>query len=266
MAGAIMLLAACITSTGGAERYVSTCLRPSSLGDGCGGGRLEVDFGGAVTPKVLPKGELAPVGLEVHGKIGVEGGGHPSALRQAEVDVLKDVRVDAAGLPACPRRKLEGNGVAAARRLCRKAIVGSGVAHIGFASSDVVIKSPLTLFNGGGSGGETTLFVHSAIFAPGPMPLVGTVKIQRKHSGLHTVWKLPSILEGDGSLLDFRFKIERRFMSEGTEHSYLAAKCPSGDLQATASRVFFRNEARTPGVASTTSLKGRISVPCSPQR
>jgi hypothetical protein len=219
-----------------------------------------------VAPNVLPKGEMAPVALEIHGKIAVEEGGHPSALREAIVDIPKDVGIDTAGLPACPRRKLEGNGVAAARRICGKAIVGSGVAHIGFASSNAIVEAPLTLINGGDSGGETRLFVHSAISAPGLMPLVGTVKIQRKYPGLQTTWKIPRILEGDGSLLDFKFRVERRFISKGGEHSYLSARCPSGDLQASVPKILFRNEARTPGVAATTVLKGLILVPCSPIR
>jgi hypothetical protein len=91
------------------------------------------------------------------------------------------------------------------------------------------------------------------------------VKIQRKYSGMHTIWKLPPILEGDGSLLDFRFRIERRFMSKGVEHSYLAAKCPDGALQASAPKVLFRNEAHAPGQAATTVLRGSFSVPCSPR-
>jgi hypothetical protein len=234
--------------------------------NGCGGGRLEVGFEGSVAPKVLPKGELEPVALEVHGKIALEDGGHPSALREAIVDIPKDVSIDTAELPACPRRRLESGGVAAARRLCRKAIVGSGMAHIGFASSDTTIEAPLTLFNGGSSSGKTKLFVHSAIAASDLMPLVSTVKIQRKYSGLHTIWKLPPILEGDGSLLDFKFRVERRFMSKGSEHSYLTAKCPSGGLQASAPKILFRNEAHAPGVAATTVLKGLISVPCSSGR
>lgn len=78
------------------------------------------------------------------------------------------------------------------------------------------------------------------------------------------IWRLPPILEGDGSLLDFRFKVERRFMGKGEEHSYLAARCPNGDLQASVPKILFRNEARTPGVAATTVLKGLISAPCTP--
>jgi hypothetical protein len=261
----VALVALGVAAGATAQRYVATCLRSNSLWDGCGA-RLEVGFGGAVTPKVLPRDELAPVGFEVHGRIAVVGGGHPSALRETIIDVPEDVGINAAGLPACPRRKLAGSGVAAARRLCRKAIVGSGMAHIGFTSSDAIIESPLTLFNGGGSGGETRLFVHGAIFVPSPMPLIGMVKIQRKYAGLHTTWKLPPILEGDGSLLDFRFKVERRFMAMGAAHSYLAAKCPSGDLLANVPKMLFRNEARTPGVAATTVLKGLVSVPCSPIR
>lgn len=79
------------------------------------------------------------------------------------------------------------------------------------------------------------------------------------------IWKLPPILEGDGSLLDFRFKVGRRFMNKEEERTYLAASCPNGDLQASVPKILFRNEARTPGLAATTELKGLISVPCSPE-
>jgi hypothetical protein len=227
---------------------------------------VEFEVGGGVVPRKLPSHELAPVGLEIHGKIAMEGGGHPPALHEAIVDIAKNVSIDASGLPACRLQLLESRGTAAARHLCRKAIVGSGVAHIGLASSETTLKAPLTLFNGGTSGGETRLFVHSAIAVPNPLPVVSTVKIQRKYSGLHTIWKIPRTLEGDGSLLDFKFKIERRFMSKGAVHSYLAAKCPDEGLLVNIPSIAFRNDARAPGMARLTMLKGGFLVPCSPGR
>jgi hypothetical protein len=171
-----------------------------------------------------------------------------------------------AGLPACRLRLLESIGVGMARRQCRKAIVGSGVAHIGVASSETVLKTPLTLFNGGTAGGEVRLLIHTAIAVPGPMPLVSTVKISRRQDGLTSAWRVPRILEGDGSLLDFKLRIDRRFISKGTEHSYLAAKCPAGDLRANVQKMLFRNEAHTAGEASMTLLKGLFAIPCSPRR
>lgn len=259
------LIAASVPAGAVPQRYVRTCLLSNSLGPSCPG-KVEFDAEGSVMPRKLAAHELAPVALEIHGRIAMEGGGHPPALHEAVLDIDKGVAVDATGLPACRLRLLRSRGVAAARRLCRGAIVGSGVAHIGFASSETTVEAPVTLFNGGTSGGETRIFVHTGIAVPGPIPVVGSVKIQRKNSGLHTIWRIPRILEGDGSLLDFKLRIDRRFVSKGTEHSYLAAKCPDGGLRASFPKVIFRNDARTPALASTTVLKGGFVVPCSSGR
>jgi hypothetical protein len=225
---------------------------------------VEFKPGGAVTPKKLPAHKLAPVGLEIHGKIAMEGGGHPVALREVVVDVDKDVALDASGLPACRRRLLESRNVASARRLCGKAIVGSGVAHVGLASSEATLRAPLTVFNGGTSGGETRLFIQSAIGKSKLAPVVGSVKIQRTDSGLQTIWRIPPILDGDGSLLDFKLKIERRFVSKGAEHSYLAAKCPDEVFRVNVPDALFRNEAHIPGVESAVSLRGLFALLCTP--
>jgi len=261
----VVLIVLSVAATTPAQRYVQTCLRSSSPGPGCVG-HVEFAPGGSVIPKKLPSQELAPIALEIHGRIAMEGGGNPLALHEAIVDIDEGVAVDATGLPSCPLRQLKNRGVAAARRLCPDAIVGSGVAHVGFASSETTIKAPLTLFNGGSSAGETRLFVHSAIAVPNPMSVVGIVEIQRKYSGLHTIWKIPRILKGDGSLLDFKLRIARRFISKEAEHSYLAAKCPDGDLLAKLPKVLFRNDSGIPGQGSTTVLKGSVVVPCSPRR
>jgi len=262
LASVIALVVVCVAMGATTRQYVQICLRSAPP---CTG-RLEFEPRGAVVPKRLQAHELAPVALEVGGKIFNEGGGHPPALREVMVDIDKDVAVDAVGLPACGRSQLESRDVAAARRVCREAIVGSGMAHVGFASSEAVVEAPLTLINGGTSGGETRLLIHSAIAVPDPVPLIATAKISKVQDGLRTVWRIPPILEGDGSLLDFSFKIGRRFSSQGAEHSYLAASCADGSFQVNVKEALFRNEAKTPGVAAQTSLKGSLSIPCTPVR
>ena len=265
LSGVFLLLFVGIGTATAPSHYMFACLLSDSPTESCPK-HVEFEASGAVMPKKLPAHKPAPVGLAIHGKIAMEGGGHPVALHEVIIDVAKNVGVDATGLPTCRPRLLESRGVLAARRLCGKAIVGSGVAHVGLASSETTIKAPLTLFNGGTSGGETRLFVHSAIGALNPVPVVSSVKIQRENSGLHSIWRIPPIQEGDGSLLDFKLKIERRFVSEGTEHSYLAAKCPDGVFRVDVPSVLFRNDARAPGVNSTISLKGAFALPCSPTR
>lgn len=252
-----------------AQPYVQTCLRATPLYPGCESSHLEVEMGANVAPKKLPEHEIAPVALEMRGVISASNGGHPSALREAHIDFL-DVAIDARGLPACGLRDLQRRRVAAARNFCRKAIVGSGLSHIGFALSGGRVAAPLTLFNGGTEDGVTTLFVHSAVPVPEPVPIVSVLKISAvgrgKDEGLRTIWRLPPIIDGTGSLLDFRFRIERRFSVSGARHSYVAAKCRHRGLLINVKKLLFRNEAETPGVAAQTVLKGGIAIPCSPIR
>jgi hypothetical protein len=263
------LVAAGIAANAAAQPYVQTCALAAPLFPGCETGRLEVEMGAEVEPNKLPRDEMAPIALELQGAIGTSNGGHPSALRKVEIDFL-NMAIDARGLPACGLRDLQRRRVAAARDFCRKAIVGSGMSRVGFALSGERVAAPLTLFNGGTEDGVTTLFIHSAVPVPEPVPVVSVMKISRfgkgKDQGLRTAWRQPPIIDGTGSLLDFRFRVKRYPSVAGTRHGYLAAKCGNRGLRADVEKLLFRNEAKTPGVASTTVLKGGIAIPCSPIR
>ncbi len=239
---------------------------------------LSVDITGSVTPSTLPEHTLAPVSLHVQGTISVSEMSHPSALREATIELEPDVSIDAEGLAACPGRVLRGHDIATARRICRTSIVGSGSARFGISfapppppgqtplsdETQSTVSSQLTLYNGGVADGTTTLLVHGYISSPSPVPLVMVVKIHRKGKGLYAVAKLPRIAEGQGSLLGFSFTLGRYFWREGEKQSYLNAKCPAGDLTVFPS-LLFRNDAREAGAPAQSSLKGSVSVPCAPQ-
>lgn len=246
------------------QEYVAICLRSDLLPGDCGSGRLEVDFKAAVTPRQLPRRGFAPVGATIAGTIGTESGGHPSALREAAVSVDEGIEVDTKGLAVCARRRLESLDVAGARRACRTAIVGHGLARVGLASSGAVLRAPLTLFNGGTSGDVTRLFIHGAARATDGA-LVAVAQIRRRENGLEATWRLPRILEGDGSLLGFTLQIRRRFAASGRRHSYLSGHCPDGVLRVSFPKLRFVNETHAPGVPSETLLKGTLAVPCVPK-
>ena len=248
-----------------AQQHVETCLRSALLPDSCGPGRLEVDIEATVSPSRLPRNEFAPVALTIGGTIGTERGGHPSALREAMVTLDRGLKIDTSGLAACPRRRLERLDVAGARKACRKAIVGHGVARVGVASSDSTLRVPLTLFNGGTSAGVTRLFVYSSAGAAGG-PLVAVAQIRHREEGLKATWRLPRILDGDGSLLGFRLKVKRGFAASGRRHSYLSARCPNGLFRVSIPKLTFVNEAHTPGVPPRTIMKGGLTVPCAAKR
>jgi hypothetical protein len=88
----------------------------------------------AVSPKAVPRKDYVPVSAHVFGKIKTSDGTHPSALREAIVDVDKDVRINARRYPSCDsgRHDLRGNP-GAIKRACGEAILGSGDAHIEIA-------------------------------------------------------------------------------------------------------------------------------------
>jgi len=205
---------------------------------------------------------LAPVALAVRGAVETESGGHPSAIRKASVVVAEGMKIDTEGLVACSRRRLLRLDATGAERACGKAIVGHGTAHVGFASSESVVRAPFTLFNGGTSGGVTRLFVQSVVDLPDPTTLVGVAKVVSRHGGLEADLWLPPILEGDGSVLDFRLQIGRRFMGRGGQRSYLTASCERRVLRAQFPQLVFRNEAHVPGVPSQTVLGGVAAIPC----
>jgi hypothetical protein len=73
------------------------------------------------------------------------------------------------------------------------------------------------------------------------------------------------IAGGSGSALDFKFRIGKTYSHGGTKHGYFEAKCPDGVFKANLTKILFRNEAKVPGVAAQTVLKGSLAVPCKSQ-
>jgi hypothetical protein len=231
-------------------------------------GNVVSTFGGDVSPKALSKSKYTPVTTHIFGKIGTANGGHPPALREVEFDIDKDTKINVKGLAACKPGQLEARNTAAAMKVCGKSKIGSGVAHVEIAFPEqkpILVKSPLTVFSGGESGGKVKLLIHIFITVPVPAAVVTDVTITRKGSGIHSVAKIPKVAGGSGSTIDFDFKVGKTFTYKGKKVGYGEAKCPDGVFKANAKKILFKNEANTPGEAASTSLKGSLAVPCTPK-
>jgi hypothetical protein len=229
-------------------------------------GDLIVTFGGTVSPKRLPKDEYALVTATAFGKIKTSDGTHPSAFREAVVD-FNDVKINVKGFPACQGGQLEARDTKSALQVCGDSVLGEGIAHVEIAFPEqkpIVVTSPLTIFNGGERGGKTTLYFHIFLTVPVPAAIVTTVTIQKKGAGLHAIAKIPVAAGGSGSALDFSFKIGKTFSYKGKRVGYFEARCPTGAF-GVAAKALFKNEAQVPGVAPTTTLQGKLSVPCTPK-
>lgn len=221
-------------------------------------GNLILTFGGTVSPSKLPKNKYAPITSNIFGKIKTTDGTHPSAFREAIVDIT-NVKVDTKRIPVCKAAQLQARDTKAAMKVCGKAKIGSGLAHAEIAFPEqrpINVASPITVFNGGAKGGKTKMLIHTFITVPVPAAIVTDVTIKKKGSGINAVAKIPVIAGGSGSAVDFKFNVSKKVVS---------AKCPNGKIEAKTSKTVFKNEAGTPGVAAQTILKGKVLVPCKPK-
>lgn len=231
-------------------------------------GNLILTFGGTTSPTKLPKSKYAPVKAIVFGKVATSDGTHPSALRETIVDIDKDVKLNVKGLPVCKAGQLTARNTAAAKRVCGKTTLGSGIAHAEIAFPEqppIRVTSPITVFNGGGNARRSKLLIHTFLTVPVPAAVVTQVTIRKRGTGVHAVAKIPVVAGGSGSVLDFRFKLGRTYTYKGRRMAYSMAKCPDGVFKARTPKTLFKNEAKVPGVPARTVLKGALAVPCTPK-
>jgi hypothetical protein len=245
---------------------VGVCLRTS-----CSGlPTLVPTFGGTVSPRKLPRNDYVPVTVNIFGKVATSDATHPSALREAIVDIDKDVKVNIKGLPVCRvsiRIHEPDGGRSRVEKACHSAFIGRGEAQIEIAFPEqppIKVSSPLKVFNGGEADGKVTLLIYGFIPVPAPTAIVTTVTISRKGTGLHSIAKVPVIAGGSGSLLSFSFKLGKTYSYKGKKVGYFEAKCPDSVFKVNFPELLFRNEMHTPGVAAATVLKGGIAIPCTP--
>lgn len=228
-------------------------------------GNIVTTFGGTTSPKVMPKNSYVPISTNIFGKIGTANGNHPPALREVEFDIDKDIKINVKGYPSCKPGQLTARDTAAAMKVCGKTVLGKGGAHVEIAfpeQNPIKVASPLTIFNGGEKGGKVKLLIHIFIKVPVPAAVVTEVTITRKGSGIHSVAKIPVVAGGSGSGLDFDFKLGKTYSYKGKKVGYFEAKCPDGVFKANVKKILFKNEAKTPGEAASTALKGALAVPC----
>ena len=200
-------------------------------------GNLKFTFDGGFSPSKLPKKKMAPIVLSASGKIQTKDGSHPPALKTVVVETDKNGSINTKGVPACSSGKLQARDTKGAEKICGSAIIGTGTTNVEIAFPEqkpIPVSSKLLVFNGGSSGGKTTLFIHAYITVPTTAAIVTTVKIKKFHHGrygLKSIATIPKIAGGSGSVTSFSLKV-------GNKKKVLAAKCPDGKLQAHAKAIF----------------------------
>jgi hypothetical protein len=221
-------------------------------------GNLKLTLNGSFSPKALPKkGKPAPITLNVSGKIETIDGTHAPALKEVVVETDKNGSIDVKGLPTCTSGKLQATDTPAAEKACPKAIIGKGITNVEVEFPEqkpFIAKSKLIAFNGGTSGGKTTIFIHAYLSSPVSAAVVTTVKISKIHNGRYgtkSVATIPKIAGGYGSVKEFELTFDRGYKNT----PFLFANCPDGHLNAKATSVF----------ADGTRLVGSFVRSCTPK-
>jgi hypothetical protein len=196
-------------------------------------GNLVADLGFFFSPTAMPRTEFTPIEAGGFAKLRTKDGSVPSPLTRISFEVDKNSHVETRGLPVCTRGRLVATTPQQARRTCKEAIVGTG------RGSGVVVfpeqapipaSSPVTIFNGPPIGGDPTVIVHAHLTVPAPTTYLVPVRIERVEKGpigYRIDAKVPRIAGGYGSILDFRYEIDRKWLYRGDELSYLNARCPT---------------------------------------
>lgn len=187
-----------------------------------------------VRPKKLAKKTFTPGSLKVTTLTTstTAANGVPSPAVHATLDFDRNARLYTKGLPTCDPAKLQNQSTEVARRVCGRAMIGSGRAiallPVGPTVYDVV--QTVTAFNGTPQGGKPSVILHTYGTTPiqTTLVLVGTVSNYNKEGyGPRLDLDIPLLAGGQGALKEFQVTINKRWRFKGVKRSFIAAKCPN---------------------------------------
>jgi hypothetical protein len=198
-------------------------------------GNLIVTFDGGITPRALPRTGDAPVTVAVDSSFSTtDGADPPPQLRQISIGINKEGKIFDRGLPTCQVRKIQPATIAAARRICGGAIVGSGHVQVRVHLSNqppFTFKGPMLVFHAKRSGGHRRLLAQVYGRRPPSAFLLTFNILETNDSTFGTVIKttLPKPARKWAYVTHFDMKLRRVYTYKGEKHSYISAGCAAPD-------------------------------------
>lgn len=195
-------------------------------------GNLIVRFDGGISPHALPRADRAPVTVTIDTTITTtDNADPPPQLREISIGINREGKIFDRGLPTCRVRKIQPTTIAAARRICGGAIVGSG--HVAVRvhlpnQPPFTFKGPLLVFNAKPSGGKRRLLAQVYGRRP-PSAFVLTFKVLKRQGKLGTLIRtsLPKPARKWAYVTHFDMKLRRIYTYKGKRRSFISAGCPA---------------------------------------
>jgi hypothetical protein len=233
-------------------------------------GNLVLDAEGDFAPKALPKFKNAPIITHGGGSLSTKTGELPPILDKFVLEFDKHGALDTTGLPVCTKGKLVATDVAAARKACGGAIVGTGfgTAVVKFPEQGPIkVGSPITLFNGPKKGRDDTIIAHAHLDYPGPTTFIVPIVIEKIHNGVlgyRVNVNIPKIAGGYGHPISGEAKVGEKWTFKGKPHSYINARCETGHFLVHGEFTFKGGPEETAGQAEAKNsvFKANFILPC----
>lgn len=194
---------------------------------------LRVSVSGKLSPKKLPREGAAPISVSVGWDISTTDGAPPPKLKTLGIEINRQGRFSAEGLPICPYAKIQPATTQRALSNCRSALVGRGsfsanIALRGQEGESYEAKGQLLVFNGEAKG-RPVLF--GQIYAAHPFATSFVIvfkfsKIRKGAYGTALSATLPASLRSWGDLTGIQMNLSRRYHYKGEPRSYISAGCP----------------------------------------
>jgi hypothetical protein len=189
---------------------------------------LVVTFNADFSPHVLPRLKPAPVDVKITGKVATLDGSHPPPLRQIEVAINRNGRLETTGLPVCTAPALQSTTTKTALARCRSALVGRGRFHaVVKLGREIQTSGEILAFNSRRAG-KQALVLHLFGGAPVRFTLVVPLTIgylQKGDFGTVLRANIPRLAGDLGSVTEIDLTIGRRYTFRGKRRSYVSAAC-----------------------------------------
>jgi hypothetical protein len=194
-------------------------------------GNLRVAVSGKLSPRSLPRSGKAPIAVSVSGQVSTTDETLPPQLKQLQIEINREGRLDSKGLPTCPYRSIQPATDQRALSACRFALVGQGTfnAYIVLRGEEPYpAQGRLLVFNGV-SHGKPVLFGHIYLSQPFASSFVITFEVNAERHGRFGTTLTANLAKALGSrryLTGISLTLSRRYHYRGQRHSYLSAGCP----------------------------------------
>jgi len=194
-------------------------------------GNLQGSFNGGISPSKLPRTELAPVAVQMGGKIATTDRTVPPKLERIVLAIHSHGKLQSKGLATCSLGRLNSLPSSQAKRVCGDALVGHGnvTSRVSLPGQGAFASNAdLLAFNGKLHGKPAVL---AQVSSGAPLPLTYVIGFEVKKAGgtfgTQLIGTLPPIASEYGYISAFSLSLSRKYESHGKQMSFASASCPA---------------------------------------